>query len=279
MNPKHMIADAHYTVLNGAWLFDQVSRSAMKVLCKNEPSTELVPNRGTGYLRDTAAAPSAGPEGQSGGLYRVFSIDDLADEGRFSMVADPWLPAFYDASFLRPTSFTEELDKKLEMTRIYGSIPATEWLRAIMRLPEEVARRILEDHRMADCPVDYWSLRVMGSGAVSATLAGWIDLWYGNECPWICPDCGGRVFAYEGRSMLTRGSLDGLCSACGHEVRSRGHMNGQIMRFIEVLRRHPPLQPDWRPYRIDTILSLLGAAYIPGRTGNRKGVEDDDTSA
>jgi len=272
VNPKQSIAYAHFAALNGAWLYDEVSCRALRVIGQITSFPGLGQDCGTGYLSDPPIAPPpAGSESQPSGLYRVFVVDDLNDEGRFWMVVDPWLPEFADAIFLSPSSFTVELDQKLKATSIHGSIPSTEWLRAIMSLREETARSILTDPRMADCPADYWSLSVMGAGVKLTTLAGWIDLWYGDEFVWICPDCGGRVFAYEGRSILSVGTLDGLCSACGHEVRERGHVSGRIMRGIEVLRRHRSLRPDLRPYRIDTVLARLGAANVPGSTGHLKG--------
>jgi len=267
---KDVIAYSHYTALNGSWLYDEESCMAMKVI---EPATlagvrpqeskggyEL--RQGDKVLQSFAPA-ERGKVDETG--FRVFIVDDLAHEGRFKTVADPWFAPFVDGRFLEGGPFVLELEQKLSATHRYERVAGDDWLRAVMALPPELVSQVLSDQRKADCPADYWSVGgIMGSSRRS-TLAGWMDLWFGAEWVWICPDCGARVFVSWGCAGLSMGSLTGLCSGCGETIVDRYGPAGKIARALGVLRRHRPSGQGKRPFRIDTVLSLVDAPVQPGR--------------
>jgi len=266
MNLKESIAYAHFAALNGSWLYDEPSCTAMKV-CGQDRRSDALPESTEGYQLQLGNIISKERASKawlsvSGYGYRVFIVEDLADEGSFSTVADPLLPRFTDALFMQLGPYTQELELKLVKTVRHGSTPPIEWLKSIQEIPRDLIFTILDDPRMADCPASYWRLGGIAGSSRGSTLAGWIDLWFGPDYVWFCPDCGGRVLPYQGACGLSSGSITGFCSSCGKSKRDEYGATGKNSKALQILRRHPPTKTGRRPYRIDTVLEKLGSKLL-----------------
>lgn len=269
---KNEIEQQLYETFRNRWLTDDTGGSYLRILAACTPNPQMVQfvkkypeqwtfNNINEYLKQRNFVNVDDTT-----RFLVFSIEDLADEGRMIFADSIYNLLWPDGREIKDHSFCEELDSKYFATLKYLNTNPWDYFKQLIPFGDELLDMIIRNPKLFYCKSAVSTIGATFAEGYDIPLGLWATLWKSGIGVAKCHRCASVIYLLCLRRGLSIGQSKGICSVCGHiEVINSGDSFNDVYDRVRELGPSPV-----RPFRIDMAVKYIqdhrGQGVNHGRT-------------